>query len=120
MEIWMPTYDFECSICHAVDEVIQSMDAPSELDCPMCNEKAAFKKVFLTPPISFIRGEPTTIGQLADKNSRAMGKLEKQNKEIQDEVKKHTKMNQMRTHHDDINRMTPQEKDHWIRTGDKK
>jgi putative FmdB family regulatory protein len=116
----MPTYDFECSVCQAVDEVIQSMDSPSELDCPVCNEKAAFKKVFLTPPMSFVRGEPTTIGQWADKNSRSMGRLEKQNKEIQDEVAKRTKMNQMRSTHDDINRMSPTQKDHWIRTGEKK
>ncbi len=114
----MPTYDFECSVCGALDEIIQHVDAPSEKDCPVCNEKGTFRKVFLTAPTAFVKGEPTTIGQWADKNTKAMGKYEKQAKEIQDQAQKHMKVdNDKQTQMRAINRMTPEQKDRYIRTG---
>jgi len=115
----MPTYDFECFVCGATDEVIQPMDAPSELDCPMCNEKNAFRKVFLTAPTAFVKGEPTTIGQLADKNTNALGKYERQSKELMDEVRKKHINNDKASLHKEINSMTAKQKDHWIKTGEK-
>ena len=113
----MPTYDFECFVCGATDEVIQPMDAPSELDCPMCNEKNAFRKVFLTAPTAFVKGEPTTVGQLADRNTKTMGRYELQDKKAKD-IKVNEEQKSKTALHRKINKMTPQQKADWIRKGD--
>lgn len=115
----MPTYDFECLECGALEEVVQPMHAPSVLDCPVCNKKNVFKKVFFNAPMISIKGEPTTIGQLADKNTKALGTYERQSKELLDEVNKKHINREKAAMHREINSMTDKQKDHWIRTGEK-
>lgn len=114
----MPTYDFECESCSYYAEIVQSFDAPSLLKCPVC-EQQTLRKVYLSPPSVFVRGE-STIGQLADKNYRNMGHYEKQEKIQQDKApSKMTKeQKEKRATHQKINSMTPEQKIRWIKNGD--
>jgi putative FmdB family regulatory protein len=116
----MPTYDFECSNCGHQDEIIQSMSADSTKDCPACDAKASFTKVFLTAPTAFVKGEPTTIGQWADKNTKALGRYERQAKEIQDEANKYMspEAKERQAMHKKINNMSGEQKQKWIMEGD--
>ena len=117
----MPTYDFECSNCGHQEEIIQPMSADSTKDCPACDAKLSFAKVFLTPPIGFVKGEPTTIGAWAEKNSKALGRYERQAKEIQDEVQKNYMSPEARERaemHKKINNMNGEQKKKWIMEGD--
>ena len=113
----MPLYDFECKNCKYYDEVKQAHDAPSILECPCCNKKT-LRKVFINPPAVSIRGEPNTIAQLADKNTRNMGHYEKQDRAAKDIKKNDTEAEQRRSTNRKINGMTPKEKVKWIKEGD--
>ena len=67
----MPLYDFECTPCAYYTEIRQGIDDPSTHECPHCNQETLVK-VFINSPSFFVRGEPNTIGQWADKNTRNM------------------------------------------------
>ena len=75
----MPIYDFECQDCAYYTEITQKMEAPSKHECPHCG-KQTLVKVLINPPVMFVRGAPTTIGQMADRNTEKMGKYELQDK----------------------------------------
>jgi putative FmdB family regulatory protein len=113
----MPTYDFECESCAYYTEIVQAHDAPSTLTCPYCDKKTLIK-VFLTPPAIAIRGEPATVGHLADRNTQKMGLYEKQDKDAAAKVDYHTERKKTRDLHRKINNMTPQQKLNWIKNGE--
>jgi putative FmdB family regulatory protein len=114
----MPLYDFECEPCAYYTEIHQSMFSPSLLECPVCGQKT-LKKVFLNPPYISVRGEPTTIGQMAEKNAKKMGKYEIQDKTKEDKQGKGLTKEQKekRNQHQKITAMTPKQKLKWIREG---
>jgi len=113
----MPTYDFECEPCAYYAEIFQAHDAPSTLKCPECGKKTLVK-VFLTPPAIAIRGEPSTIGHLADRNTQKMGTYEKQDRDRKAMVEDHVKHKETRERHRKINNMTPKQQLNWIKNGD--
>jgi putative FmdB family regulatory protein len=113
----MPTYDFECEPCAYYTEIVQAHDAPSVQKCPHCGKKT-LTKVYLTPPAIAIRGEPTTVGHLADRNTQKMGLYEKQDRDANSQVDFHTKQKETRERQRKINSMTPQQKLNWIKNGD--
>ena len=113
----MPLYDFECKQCTYYDEIRQAHDAPSILECPCCDKKT-LRKVFINPPAISIRGEPTTIAQLGDKNTRNMGHYEKQDRSAKDNPKNKSEAQKKREVNRKINGMTDKEKVKWIKEGD--
>lgn len=68
----MPTYEYRCEQCGHELEIQQSMKDDSITLCPNCNTEHLERIISLT--MWFVKGEPTTIGQLAEKNSKKMGK----------------------------------------------
>jgi putative FmdB family regulatory protein len=117
----MPTYDFECSSCGHQEEIFQSMSASSTKQCPQCDAENCFTVVFLTAPISFVKGEVKTIAQQADRNTKNMGSYELQEKRLKDEISDSVskKKRETRDRHKAIVSMTPQQQQHWIKTGEK-
>lgn len=115
----MPLYDFECEPCAYYTEISQSMFSPSLLECPICGQET-LKKVFLNPPHISVRGEVTTIGQMADRNTEKMGKYEREDKTKKDKNGKGLTKEQKekRKQHQKITAMTPQQKIKWIKEGD--
>tara|TARA_R100001377_G_C3157547_1_gene98554 strand:- start:305 stop:646 length:342 start_codon:yes stop_codon:yes gene_type:complete len=113
----MPLYDFECKKCKYYGEVRQAYDAASIIECPCCNEKT-LRKVFINAPSISVRGEPNTIGQLADRNTSKMGHYEKQEKHDKDKPKNNSDAQQRRNLNRKVNSMTPVEKLKWIKEGD--
>lgn len=113
----MPTYDFECEPCAYYIEIVQPHDAPSTLKCPHCGNNT-LTKVFLTPPAIAIRGEPTTIGHLADRNTSKLGHYEKEAKNLEAGIDFYKQKQKTRDIHRKINNMTPQQKLNWINNGD--
>ena len=115
----MPLYDFECEPCAYYTEITQKMSSPSLLECPVCGQKT-LKKVFISPPYIAIRGEPTTIGHMADRNTQNMGTYERQDKSKKDKKGKGLTKEQKekRTQHQKIVSMTPEQKVKWIKGGD--
>jgi putative FmdB family regulatory protein len=113
----MPTYDFECQDCAYYAEIKQGINDPSTLTCPHC-EKSTLVKVFINAPAMFVRGEPTTIGHQADRNTQKMGKYELQEKINKDGAKADKEQTKAKEARRKINSMTPEQKVKWIKDGD--
>tara|TARA_R110000751_G_scaffold7610_3_gene30907 strand:+ start:1260 stop:1604 length:345 start_codon:yes stop_codon:yes gene_type:complete len=114
----MARYDFECAPCAYYTEIIQPMDAPSLLKCPVC-EQRTLQKVFISPPHAFVRGETKTIQQLAERNYRDMGFYEKSDRAAKDNKSGMTdEHKEKRKLHQKITSMTPEQKVKWIKSGE--
>lgn len=113
----MPLYDFECEECIFYTEIRQSMDDPSVHKCPLCG-KETLKKVIINPPAIITRGGPTTVGQLADRNTKKMGRYEKEDKDMKYGINQDKQKIEKRNLHRKINSMTPEQKLRWIKEGD--
>lgn len=70
----MPTYHYACKSCEHEEMIVQSIKSEPETICVSCGE-AALERVIHAPDL-LIRGEPKTLGQLADRNTSKMGKYE--------------------------------------------
>jgi len=116
----MPTYDFECEPCAYHIEMVQRHDDPQTHKCPIC-EQHTLNKIFINAPNIIVRGEPTTIGQQADRNTQNMGNYELESKRLNDKVNSelNSKQRSERERHRAIVSMTPEQQTHWIKTGEK-
>ena len=70
----MLSYDYECASCYLIFEVQQGIKEKPLTKCPHCD--GTIERVLLAAPFGFVKGEPRTIGQLADRNTKKMGKYE--------------------------------------------
>lgn len=67
----MITYDYECTECDNRFEVMQSIKDDAFTVCPKC-EQETLRRVLHTPLYVKVIGEATTVGQLAERNSKKM------------------------------------------------
>ena len=49
----MPIYDYVCSSCGQVTEVIHGIDAPGPNFCPVCGKEGTLRKSFAAPAVLF-------------------------------------------------------------------
>lgn len=115
----MPCYDFQCDECAYYTEIKQGFDGPSSHECPCCGKKT-LNKVFINPPAVMVRGEPKTIGHLADRNTSKMGKYEIEDKNQKNNIhkNKNTPEAKRAALNRRINSMSQTDKLKWIREGD--
>ena len=76
----MPAYDYECQDCS--HEFHGFNDTPSP--CEKCNSKSV-EIIVNKAPTGFVKGEPTTLGQLAESNTKNMGRYELEAKRAKQE-----------------------------------
>ncbi len=79
----MITYIYECKECGEFFEIKQSIKDKPLTKCFECDAKALFRVI--QPPLYVkVKGEPTTVGQLAEQNTRNMSQeqLEKLEEKI--------------------------------------
>ena len=87
-------YEYECRNCKHNFDIKQSIHDDSLKECPKC--KGELFRVINVPHVH-IYGEPTTIGHLAESNTKKLGKYELQSKEKQQkEAKKQAKIELMK------------------------
>ena len=69
----MITYMYECDACEIAFEVKQSIKAEKHANCPKCG-KDIYERVWTNSVPLYVRviGEPTTIGQIADRNAKKL------------------------------------------------
>tara|TARA_R100000008_G_scaffold44096_1_gene25620 strand:- start:2109 stop:2447 length:339 start_codon:yes stop_codon:yes gene_type:complete len=112
----MPLHDYECVKCGKFFEsVYQKFEDDPLTKCSGCGAES-LAKVFAVPTF-FVKGEPTTVGQIADRNTKTMGRYELQDKKAKD-IKVNEEQKNKTALHRKINKMTPQQKSDWIRKGD--
>lgn len=70
----MITYEYECQNpdCGFAFEIRQSIHDKQLVKCPVCKKKKLERLLFAT--YGFVRQDPTTLGQLAERNMEKMGK----------------------------------------------
>jgi putative FmdB family regulatory protein len=49
----VPIYDYLCSTCRALTEVIHGIDAPGPRFCPSCGAEGTLRKAFAAPTVHF-------------------------------------------------------------------
>jgi putative FmdB family regulatory protein len=113
----MPTYDYECSECGYYEEVFQKFSEKPLVRCPEC-KKHKFRRVILNAPHISVKGEPTTIQHLADRNTQKLGKYELQAKEKADNIDKVRKDAEANNSRRNINKMTAAQKKNYIEKGE--
>lgn len=72
----MPTYALQCSACGAAYEHIQSIKDRLPTRCAECQSEGLtqdFSGYRLSNGFAIVVGEPTTVGQQAERNARSMG-----------------------------------------------
>lgn len=69
----MPIYDYECKECGSkIIDIYQSIHSEALTRCDSCGTNS-LERIIFCPYVS-VKGEPTTIGHLAERNSQKMGK----------------------------------------------
>jgi len=82
----VPVYEYQCKNGHLYEEVlsIKEYKPNKTVKCPEC--KCKMERYFGDPPLGFVRGEATTLGQLGERNFKALGKIK--GEEMMEERKK--------------------------------
>ena len=118
----MPTYDYKCEDCNHEFEQSHGFNV-QPAPCEKCESKN-LKIVVNQAPMAFIKGEPTTLGQMAESNTKNMGRYEIEDK------RRHQKEGKMKPEKEwwqksgdatkaDISKMTKTQKANYIRKGKK-
>ena len=117
----MPTYDYLCNDCGCEFERIHGFGkTPDPCECGSSNIKIVINQA----PAAFVKGEPTTLGQLAESNTKNMGRYELEDKRAYQEAgKQKPKKEWWQKSGDDssadINKMSKSQKAKYIRDGNK-
>jgi len=111
----MPHYDYGCNHCgFRQTDVYQSINDKPLVKCARCNKKT-FERIISGGLGVFVSQDPSTIGQLADKNA-------KENKtkisEAEAEKSESQPQKQDKSYIRKINSMTPKQRHKWIMEGD--
>ena len=113
----MPLYDYECNACGCeVHDSYESMHDDRRTECPSC-ERNTLEVVFNVAPHVTVVGEANTIGQLADRNSKKMGKTKIQELTAEREKHKDPAKKEKMELRKKINKMTPKQKQDYIHDG---
>ena len=121
----MPEYEYRCSACeHEFSEHLEMKKYKAKKKCPSCN-KHKLKRV-LGGFTAFVRAEPTTLGQLAERNTQKFGRYELDKKRRdQNKGKNVDKKDQLWYHkngeasQNEVVKMTPEQKKRYIEKGKK-
>lgn len=94
----MPRYDYECKKCEYQQEVFQNFSEEPLTKCPACKKKQ-FRRV-ISPDALCIQLKPTikdvkTVGQLAEQNSKKLGKYGVEDRDRERKAKSKVLRNKM-------------------------
>ena len=82
----MPLHDYYCESCGAeFKDVYQKYEDDPLTKCDECGEES-LQKIFAAPTV-FVRQEAKTIGQLADRNAKKMGRREVEERDLKNKEK---------------------------------
>jgi len=113
----MPTYDYECADCKHQEEIFQKFAEKERSICPSCS-KSSFRRVILEAPLVFVKGDPTSVGQLAERNTKKLGKYELEDRRKADNMETHKQNKGVNSLRGRINKMTPAQKKRYIEKGE--
>lgn len=119
----MPLYVYVCENCENEFEISQSIKDEPLIHCSMCDTDSLYKS--MQP--CFIHGEPTTLGQLAERNTKKaskekLAKIREEHKSMGKKAKKQMYEDAGITHVDNelynkLNKATKEEKQRFVKDG---
>jgi len=107
----MPFYDYRCENCGDFEELAK-INERNKVKCPECNKKAT-----LLLSANSVKGEPSTIGALADANTKKMGRYEKEDRMIADGSAAKNQAREEMRHQYKLASLTPKQKETYIHEG---
>ena len=110
----MPLHDYECAECGKFfSDVYQKYEEDPLTKCESCGEES-LQKIFAAPTF-FVTQEAKTLGQVADRNSKKMGKREVQERELKAKEKNKSTMSEAKKElYGNINKMNDSQKRKYI------
>lgn len=113
----MPAYDYVCTNCKTeLKDVEQYIRDKPLVTCGVC-KKQSLERVISAPHV-FVRGSPTTIGQLSERNSKKLGRYETQERTIKDKDEKKQALKEAKKEiHSTLNSMSESQKERYIQDG---
>lgn len=97
------TFEYECTNCEKEFQFQEKVVAKRRVRCPSC-KKHTLEGIISVAPLAFVEHEPSTVGHLAERNTKKMGKYELQDKR--------------RTDNEGFNRAKKRKKEPWYGTLD--
>lgn len=80
----MPLIPYKCDNCEHEFEIVQGYEEKRKKKCPQC-KKNGLRQVFCSP---YIAGEIKSLGSIAEKNTREMGRYALEDKYRKDATEK--------------------------------
>lgn len=112
----MPVYHYRCSECSDEFETYHSIKEPLRKNCPSC-KKDGLSVVLGSPPDIINVGEVKTIGQLAEKNAKSLGRYGLEEKMHQDQIKERIEAKEKMANIRKLANLSPEKKVKYIETG---
>ena len=113
----MPTYDYGCNHCGFLwEDVTQSINDAPKKKCPKCS-KMTLDRILFGGIHVFTRGEATTLGQLAEHNTKKMGHYELQDKRAKTKEETDAGLKRYNEEIKQIGKMSESQKQRYIDNG---
>lgn len=117
----MPEYSFRCEKCSRDFSEFWSISSYDEklnnLTCESCGSKKVHRN-YQEDNMVVSYHEVKTIGQLAERNTKKMGKYHLEDKMQQDNMELHKKNKEVTAKRRKLNKMTPEQKHKYIMEGE--
>ena len=107
----MPTYEYRCDSCGVGEEVFQGIHEKPKRKCSACG-KLRLQRL-ISSCIGFVAREATTLGQVAERNTKKMGAKIKEEEEKSGKAARKKATKEL----NEINRMTDAQKIKYIEEG---
>lgn len=113
----MPLHDYHCESC-AVDfiDIYQKYEDPPLVVCNQCGKKSLVK--IFSPPNFFVSQEATTVGQIADRNAKKLGRQEIEERSLKNKDQTKSALNDAKKEmYSSVNKMSEDQKRRYIDNG---
>ena len=116
----MPVYEYQCETCDHNFEIEQKIKAKPKKKCPECGKNSLER--LISPPMISIRGNINTIGQLAEANTKKLGRYahDRLNKEkiLSGQLERDREIQDKKDFNRKLNKMSDNARKKYIMTGD--
>ena len=117
----MPQYSFYCDDCSSSFSEFWSISSYDQklksLCCPSCSSVNVGRD-YVEDNVVVSYHDITTVGQLAERNTKKMGKYKLEERMMEDNMDLHKKNKEASAKRRKLNKMTPEQKTKWIMEGD--
>jgi putative FmdB family regulatory protein len=111
----MPRRYYICDNCEHTFDVTQKFEDKTLKKCPKCKKLKLYQD--LTGMYTFVVQEPKTVGQLADRNTKKMGKYELENRMLKDGIPEQIEKREKKEKVQKLAKMTPEQKTRYVMEG---